>query len=72
MQMLLEFKQCLQSAEKYILQLILLLVYFLDSFRILTDLDLSDLSAFITDPLAALYFLTHLQTVEKGIDYYHK
>ena len=65
MQMLLKFQQCPQSAEKYILRLILLI--FSITFELLADLDLQELGALVTDPTPALNFLIRLQTVANDI-----
>ena len=65
--MLLKLQLCLQSAETYILRLILLNI-FSTFLGLLADLDLQDLEALIAGPTSALNFFTHLQTVEKTIE----
>ena len=66
--MLLKFQPCPQSAEKYILSLILLKFYFfLTIFGLPADLDLQDLGALVTDPKPALNILICLQTVKNDI-----
>ena len=64
--MLLKFQPCPQSAEKYILRLIVL-NYFFIIFGLLADLDQQDLGDLVTKPTPALNILTHLQTVENDI-----
>ena len=66
MQMLLKFQLCPQSAEKYILRLILLKK--ITIIGLLVDLDLPDFGALVTGPKYALNFQNHRQTVEKNIE----
>ena len=62
MQMILKFQPCPQSAEKYVLRLILLKFHFYIIFGLLAGLGLQDLGALVTDTTPALNFLTRLQT----------
>ena len=59
-----KFQPCPQSAEKYILSLI---VQKISIFGLIADSDLQDLGALVTDPTPELKFLIRLQTVKNDI-----
>ena len=56
-----------QSAEQFILRLILLKII-LTIIGLFADLDIPDFGALMTGPKSALNFLIHMQTVEKDIE----